>query len=57
MKTTQKQTVRDGNLRKFPKFSIPPEVLVLRELELLEMSEHFEQRRRQEQLLPQHRRG
>jgi hypothetical protein len=56
MKTPQKQTVRHNNLRKFPKFSIPPEVLVLREVELLGMSQRFEQRCRQEQLLPQHRR-
>jgi hypothetical protein len=56
MKTTQKQTVRDGNLRNFPRFSIPPLVLVLREVKLLEMSERFEQRCRQEQILPQHRR-
>jgi hypothetical protein len=56
MKTPQKQTVPDGNLRNFPRFSIPPLVLVLREVKLLEMSERFEQRCRQEQLLPQHRR-
>ena len=54
MKTTQKQTVRDGKLRRFPKFSIPPLALVLREVKLLEMSERFEQRCRQEQPLFQH---
>ena len=39
MKTTQKQTVREGNLGRFPKFMMPPELLILRELELLEASE------------------
>ena len=39
MKMTQKQTGRQGIFRRFPKFSIPPELLVLREVELLEMSE------------------
>jgi hypothetical protein len=41
MKTTQKETVRHGTLRGFPRFSIPPELLVLRELKLLEVSERF----------------
>ena len=41
MKTTQNQTIRNGPLHRLPKFSIPPECLVLRELKLLEMSERF----------------
>jgi len=56
MKSTQKQTVRHGNLHKLPKLSIPPEVLILREVELLEMSERFSRRCRQEEFYPQHRR-
>jgi hypothetical protein len=56
MKTTQKQTVRYGHLRRFPKFSIPPELLVLRELKLLEMSERFGPLSRLHQIIPQHHR-
>jgi hypothetical protein len=41
MKTTQKQTVRGGILSRLPKFSIPPELLILRELETLETSERL----------------
>ena len=44
MKTTQEQTIRYRNLGKFPKFSIPPELLILREVQLLEMSRRFCQR-------------
>jgi hypothetical protein len=36
MKTTQKQPVRKGILSGLPKFSIPPELLIWREVELLE---------------------
>jgi hypothetical protein len=39
MKTTQKQTVREGKLGRFPKFMMPPELLILRKVELLEASE------------------
>lgn len=39
MKTTQKQTVREGKLGRFPKFMMPPELLILREVELLETAE------------------
>jgi hypothetical protein len=39
MKTTQKQTIRQANLARFPKFAIPPELLILREVELMETSE------------------
>jgi hypothetical protein len=41
MKTTQNQTVRCQNLGRFPKFSIPPELLILGEVQHLEMSQRF----------------
>ena len=56
MKAIQKQTVRHGNVRRFPKLSIPPELLVLREVELLDVSERFGVLARLHQILPQHRR-
>jgi hypothetical protein len=56
MKTTQKQTVHHGNLRGFPKFAIPPELLVLRELKLLEISERFGPLFCLHQIIPQHHR-
>ena len=56
MKTTQKQTVRQGNFRGFPRFAIPPELLVLRELKLLELSERLSPLSRLNQNIPQHRR-
>ena len=56
MKTIQKQPVRYGNVRRFPKLSIPPELLVLREVELLEMSERFGLLSRLHQILPHNRR-
>ena len=56
MKAIQKQPVRHDNLRKFPKLSIPPGLLVLREVELLDVSERFGQVSRPHQILPQHRR-
>ena len=41
MKTNQKQTVHGASLgiARFPKFAIPPELLILQELELLETPE------------------
>lgn len=54
MKTTQKQTVRYGNLRRFPKFAVPPELLVIRELQLLEVSERFGWLSRLHQSMPRH---
>jgi hypothetical protein len=57
MNTTQKQTLRRRNMHKLPKLSIPPpEVLVLRELEIMELSERFGRRFSQEQFYPLHRR-
>ena len=56
MKSTQQQTVRRGNLRRFPKFSIPPELLILREVKLLEMSDRFGPLSRMHPIIPQHRR-
>ena len=56
MKTTQKQTVRYGNLRRFPKFAVPPELLVIRELQLLEVSERFGWLSRLHQSMPRHHR-
>ena len=41
MKTTQKPTVREDNLGRLPKFAIPPELLILREIESLETSERL----------------
>jgi hypothetical protein len=41
MKTPQKQTLRYRNLGRLPKFSIPHELLILREVQLLEMSQRF----------------
>jgi hypothetical protein len=46
MKPTQKQTIRYRNFGRFPKFSIPPELLILREVQLLEMSQRFSVRSR-----------
>ena len=56
MKTIQKQTVRHGSLHRFPKFSIPPELLILRELRLLEISDRFGPPSRLHQIIPQHMR-
>ena len=56
MKAIQKQPVRHGNVRKFPKLSIPPGLLVLREVELLDISERFGSVSRLHQILPKHRR-
>ena len=41
MKTNQKQTIREATLgmARFPKFAIPPEMLILQELALLEAPE------------------
>jgi hypothetical protein len=41
MKTTPKQTVQEANLGRLPKFAIPPELLILREIESLETSERL----------------
>jgi hypothetical protein len=57
MKTIQKQTVRHGNLHRFPKFSIPPELLILRELRLMEMADRSGPLSRLHQVIPQHQRG
>jgi hypothetical protein len=57
MKTTQKQTGRQGTLRRFPKFSIPPELLVLREVRLLEFLERSRSLSRLTPIFPQPQRG
>jgi len=57
MKTTQKQTARHGNFRGFPKFAIPPELLVLHEVKLLEVSERFGPHFRLYQTIPQSHRN
>jgi hypothetical protein len=57
MKMAQKQTGRRGNFRGFPKFSIPPELLVLREVELLEISDRVGMWSRLNSIVPQQRRG
>jgi hypothetical protein len=41
MKTTQKVSIRQDVLCGFPKFAIPPALLVLREMELMEKAERF----------------
>ena len=56
MKTIQKQTGRNGNLHRFPKFSIPPEVLILRELELMEVSQRCGPISHPRRIISQHRR-
>jgi hypothetical protein len=57
MKTTDKQTVRQRSLGGFPRFSIPPELLVLRELELLDISERFSQLAGLHRTIPQEQRN
>ena len=57
MKMTQKQTVRHGNLRRFPKFAIPPELLVLHELRILEMADSSGPLSRLRQFIPQPQKG
>jgi hypothetical protein len=46
MKTPQKQTIRYRNLGRFPQFSVSPELLILREVQLLELSQRFGPRSR-----------
>ncbi len=57
MKTPQKQTVRIGNLRRFPKFSIPPEMLVLHEVKLLDVAERLGSLCRLQGRIPQRQRA
>jgi hypothetical protein len=57
MKTTQKQTVSHRNLRTFPKFAIPPELLIIRELEIMEMADRSGPLSRLHQIIPQRQRG
>jgi hypothetical protein len=57
MKTTQKQTVREGNLGRFPKFMMPPELLILREVELLETPESLVPLSRRHYIIRQRQRG
>jgi hypothetical protein len=56
IEAVQKQTVRHGTLCCFPKFSIPPVLLILREVKLLEMSERFDQLSGLHQTIPQQQR-
>jgi hypothetical protein len=56
MKANQKQTVLEGNLARLPKFMMPPELIILRELELLETTECLAPHSRRHYIMRQRRR-